>query len=176
MVPQGTAGGSSPEENQALLDEMVGDRSLLLRRLSANIDYLCSRPEVDASRIAAIGFCFGGLCVLDIARGGLDVAGVVSFHGLLGSPGEGPQGSIAAKVLALHGWDDPLAPPDAVTAFAAEMSARDADWQLHAYGGTAHAFTNPAAQDPENGMQYQPVVTERAWTSMQNFLAELFSA
>ena len=96
----------------------------------------------------------GGLCVLDLARTGEPVAGVVSFHGLLGAPGNTDGNRIKAKVLVLHGWDDPMATPDDVDALAAELTGMQADWQLHAYGNTRHAFTNPDANDPAMGTVY----------------------
>ena len=165
--------GTTREENAALLKTMRDDRPLLLTRLMAGIETLRAQPEVDADRIAAIGYCFGGLCVLDIARSGADVAGVVSFHGLLGAPDTATR-TVRARVLALHGWDDPMATPADVTAFASEMSAAGADWQLHAYGGTVHAFTNPGANDAALGTVYNPLAAARAWQSMTNFLSELF--
>ncbi|MEM9335093.1 MAG: dienelactone hydrolase family protein [Pseudomonadota bacterium] len=165
--------GSTPEENAALLQPMLDDRALLLRRLEAGIECLRAQPEVDESRIAVIGFCFGGLCALDVARSGADVRGVVSFHGLLGSP-DLLSGEVSAKVLALHGWDDPLATPDAVLAFANEMSRVGADWQMHAYGGTVHAFTNPHAADADGGMLYSETAASRAFQAMRNLLEEVF--
>ncbi len=166
--------GSTPEENAALMQPLLDDRALLLRRLTAGIDCLRAQPEVDATRVAVIGFCFGGLCALDVARSGADVGGVVSFHGLLGSPAA-PSGPVSARVLALHGWDDPLAPPEDALSFASEMTAAGADWQLHAYGGIVHAFTNPNANDAENGMLYSEVAASRAFEAMRDFLAEVFT-
>ena len=157
--------GGNPEENSALLQPMIDDRALLLRRLNAGIECLRAQPEVDESRIAVIGFCFGGLCALDVARSGADVRGVVSFHGLLGAP-DLPPGEVRAKVLALHGWDDPLATPENALAFATEMSSLGADWQLHAYGGTVHAFTNPNADDADGGMLYSETAKTRAFEAM----------
>ncbi len=166
--------GSGPEENAALMQPFLDDRAMLQQRLLAALAALREQPEVDASRVAAVGFCFGGLCVLDIARTGADVAGVVSIHGLFGAPGNTAGNRVRAKVLALHGWDDPMATPDAVNALAAELSSMGADWQLHAYGNTMHAFTNPAANDPERGTVYDKNADRRAWQAMANFLDELF--
>ncbi len=165
--------GTSTEENQALIEPFVGDRAMLQKRLAGNIAMAKSLAEADAGRVAAIGFCFGGLCVLDMARSGAAVDGVVSFHGLLGAPGNTID-KIDAKVLALHGWDDPMAPPSDVEAFGAEMNAAKADWQLHAYGGVLHAFTNPAAADPDFGTVFDADADRRSWTAMQNFLNELY--
>lgn len=166
--------GSSTEENQKLMTPFMEDRAMLQSRLAYIINVAKEQPEVDASKIAAIGFCFGGLCVLDIARSGGDIKGAVSFHGLLGAPGN-TAAKINAKVLALHGWDDPMATPSDVEAFGKEMTEAQADWQLHAYGGTMHAFTNPAANDPDFGTVYNKAADQRSWTAMTNFLSEVFA-
>ncbi len=165
--------GQSTEENQKLIEPFVGDRAMLQARLSDVVAMAKALPEVDGSNLAAIGFCFGGLCVLDIARSGGDAKGVVSFHGLLGAPGA-TKDNIDAKVLVLHGWDDPMAPPSDVEAFSTEMTKAGADWQLHAYGRTMHAFTNPAANDPGFGTVYNADADRRSWQAMTNFLGELF--
>ena len=167
--------GTSTEENQALMTPLVEDRAGLQARLLKIIDIVKEQPEVDASKIAAIGFCFGGLCVLDIARTGAAIDGVVSFHGLLGAPGNTAGNDIKAKTLILHGWDDPMAPPADVEAIGKEMSAGKADWQLHAYGGVLHAFTNPAANDPDFGTVYDANADRRSWQTMKNFMEELFN-
>jgi len=148
----------------------------LQSRLLAALSCLREQPEVDAAQTAAIGFCFGGLSVLDIARTGEDIAGVVSLHGLFVPPGNTAGNRIKAKVLALHGWEDPLAKPDEVEALANELTAMGADWQVHAYGNTTHAFTNPNADDWEGGKQYNENADRRSWLATQNFLAELFGS
>lgn len=167
--------GNSMEENSALMTPFMQDRARLRQRLRAGIAAAAKLPQVDTTRIAAIGFCFGGLCALDMARGGADLRGVVSFHGLFKPPGDLPNEKIRARVLALHGHDDPMVPPDAVLALEQELTAAGADWQIHAYGGTMHAFMNPDANAPQNGMAYNPVVAARAWTSMKNFLTEVLA-
>jgi len=167
--------GSSPEENGALMQPFLEDREMLQKRLLVSLATLREQPEADASRIAAIGFCFGGLSVLDIARTGEDIAGVVSIHGLFGAPGNTAGNTIKAKVLALHGWDDPMATPDDVNSLSAEMSAMGADWQLNAYGNTMHAFTNPAADDRDMGTVYDAKADRRSWQAMTNFLEEVFN-
>lgn len=168
--------GKDIEDCRSLMTELQGDRPTLQRRLLAALRALQDQPEVDASRVAAIGFCFGGMCVLDIARSGEDIAGVVSFHGLFGPPGNTAGKRISAKVLVLHGWDDPLAEPDEAVALAAELTAAQADWQMHAYGNVRHAFTNPAA-DPSSGVTvYDANADRRSWASMRQFLSELFGA
>ena len=110
-----------------------------------------------------------------MARSGSDVKGVVSFHGLLGAPDNSLDKPIKAKVLALHGHDDPLATPEQVLAFEQEMTLAAVDWQLQCYGHTAHAFTNPLANDPDNGMVYRAQTDRRSWLAMKNFLAEIFA-
>jgi dienelactone hydrolase len=155
---------------QALLD----DRAALQRRLRLGLEAAVTQPEVDAGRVAAIGFCFGGLSVLDLARCDDRVAGVASFHGLLTPPDNLEPRPIGARVLVLHGWDDPLAPPDSVLRLAKELTTAGADWQLHAFGHVQHAFTNPAAASPESGLLYDAAAERRAWRLLQDFLAELF--
>ena len=167
--------GTNPEENAALMTPLVENRELLQARIAAAVAVLRQQPEVAPAMVAAIGFCFGGLCVLDLARCGSDVSGVVSFHGLLGSPGNTAGEKISARVLCLHGYDDPMAQPEDVLALAAELTAAGADWQVHAYGNTVHAFTNPAANDPDMGTVYNEVAERRSWTALQNFLQEIFT-
>lgn len=166
--------GTGPEENAALMQPFLDDRAMLQARMCLSLATLREQPEVDDQNVAAIGFCFGGLCVLDLARTGEDLAGVVSFHGLLGAPGNTAGNPIRAKVLALHGWNDPMATPEQVLALAGELTGQGADWQLHAYGNTLHAFTNPEANDPNFGTVYSPVADRRSWAAMTGFLEELF--
>ncbi|MDA0803808.1 MAG: dienelactone hydrolase family protein [Planctomycetota bacterium] len=171
--------GSSNDENMALMSPLVDDRALLRARLGAAVTTAAAIPGADATRIAAIGYCFGGLCALDIARACLPgVRGVVSFHGLFSPPDAsqvGPQRPIAAKVLALHGWDDPMATPESVLGFAREMSAAKANWELDAYGGTMHAFTNPQANNPGFGTVYSAQADARSWARAIQFLGEVFA-
>lgn len=165
--------GSNPEENMSLMQPFLDDRRLLRRRMTAALAALRGHHLVDTKRVAAIGFCFGGLCVLDLARSGADVRGVVSFHGLL-APATGLKTEpIQAKVLALHGHEDPLVSDEELQAFTGEMTSAGADWQLHQYGSTMHAFTNPAASDPASGMQYSQTAERRSWASMESFLQEV---
>lgn len=165
--------GSSPEENSALMTPWVQDRGALRNRLVAAVQAARQCDGADPERLGAIGFCFGGLCALDLARAnapGLRAA--VAFHGLFMPPNLGAQTSIKAKVLALHGYDDPMATPEALVGFANEMTAAHADWQVVAYGATGHAFTNPHAHDHANGMFYREIIANRAFRAMQNLLAE----
>lgn len=166
--------GSDLDDCAGIMEALKADRPLLQGRLHAALDTLARQPEADAARLAAIGYCFGGLCVLDVARTRADVSGVASFHGLLSPPGNTASNRAAARVLVLHGWDDPLATPDDVIALGRELSGMQADWQLHAYGNVRHAFTNPAA-DASNGVTvYNADADRRSWLAMQNFLSELF--
>lgn len=167
--------GDSIEEKQAFMGPLANDRQLLKNRIQAALDTVTAMAEVDITRIAVIGFCFGGLCALDLARSGAEVAGVVSFHGLLGRPESMPKVPIHAKILALHGYDDPMVPPEQVEAFCQEMTETKADWQVHLYGHTQHAFTNPNAHDQTLGTIYHPQAANRAWQTMSHFLNELFT-
>ena len=167
--------GKSRDENAQLMQPFMADRQKLQNRMQAALVTVKQLPQVDTSKIAAMGFCFGGLCVLDLARTGADIKGVVSFHGLLDKP-ENTQGvKIKAKILALHGRDDPMVPPDLVLNFQEEMTQADADWQFISYGHTVHAFTNPVANDPDFGTVYQADADRRSWLAMQNFFAEIFA-
>jgi dienelactone hydrolase len=165
---------SDIEAYRRLMNDWKADRPALQQRLRGWVDIIKSQSEVDSGALAAIGYCFGGLCVLDLARISRDLSGVASFHGLFDAPGNAPDHPISAKVLALHGWDDPLATPMAVEELAAELSGRGTDWQIHAYGNTLHAFTNPAANDNKAGTVYNSNADRRSWQALQNFLEELF--
>jgi len=166
--------GTSREENAALIAPLLQDRGLLQARINRAAEVLGAQPQIDKGRIAALGYCFGGLCVLDLARSGADVRGVISMHGLFTPPSPPPGRAITASVLALHGYDDPMVPVEAVTALAAELSAAGADWQIHAYGGTMHAFTNPNANDAAFGTVYSARADRRSWNALQDFLSEIF--
>lgn len=166
--------GANPEENAKLMQPFLGDRPLLQSRMQLAVAVTRDQDEVDAAKVAAMGYCFGGLCVLDLARTSADVLGVASFHGLFVPPGNTSGKKITAKVLALHGWGDPLAPPDQVVALAEELTEAGADWQIHGFGNTLHAFTNPQAKDPANGFQYSEAATQRSWKMLEDFLAEIF--
>jgi len=164
--------GSTNEECSALMMPFMKDRAALLKRLMAGLATARTMPIVDARRIAVIGFCFGGLCSLDLARADAEVRGVVSLHGML-KPSGLTEPKIRAKVLILHGYEDPMAPPEDVLSFAKEFTAAGADWQLHAYGQTVHAFTNPVANNRAAGMQYDEAADRRSWHALEEFLAEV---
>lgn len=157
------------EASQAMGDlraDRAGLRDLLVAVLGA------FRPLANETPIVAIGFCFGGQCVLDLARSGADIAGVASFHGLLDPPGLDPR-PISAKVIAFHGWADPLAKPDSVVALGEELTAAGCDWQVHGYGGVGHAFTNPRATGGMPGIQYDEAAARRSWATLDQFLGEI---
>jgi dienelactone hydrolase len=164
--------GSGPEENAQLMQPFLQDRALLQGRLAAALETLRAQPQVDPARTAALGYCFGGLCVLDLARTGSDISGVVSLHGLFNPPGNTSGTKIQAKVLALHGHEDPMVPVDAVNALKAELTEAGADWQIHVYGHTMHAFTNTQANDPAHGAVYNAAADRRSWLVTRDFLEE----
>lgn len=163
--------GTTTEECSALIAPFMKDRRLLLKRLRASLTTVQGMPIVDARRIATMGFCFGGLCSLDLARSNAEIRGAVSFHGML-KPSGLTEPKVRARVLILHGYDDPMAPPEDVLAIARELTAAGADWQLHAYGQTVHAFTNPVANNRAGGMQYDEAADRRSWHALEEFLAE----
>lgn len=166
--------GNNAEENGALMQPLLDDRKMLQRRMLLALEQIRKLEIVDAARVAAMGFCFGGLSVLDLARTGAELSGVASFHGLFNPPGNTAGNRIIAKVLVMHGWDDPMASPDQVLSLADELTKMGADWQIHGYGNTMHAFTNPAANDPGFGTVYNAQADRRSWQSLQLFLAEIF--
>lgn len=167
--------GDLQGDNSGLMGPWMADRAALRRRLLAAVTAAVAHPGVDPDRIAIIGYCFGGLCALDVARSGSpQIKAAISFHGVYTPNGLALQ-PINAKVLVLHGWDDPLAPPDATVALAHELNTAGADWQIHAYGQTMHAFTNQGANNPAGGVLYNAVADRRSWQAMTGFLAEVFT-
>lgn len=168
--------GAPAGDNSKLMQPFMEDRAMLRRRLLASLAAAKRHPVADPGRIAAIGYCFGGLCVLDLARSAPPgLKGVVSFHGLFHPPNLGPQAPIPAKVLMLHGYADPLAPPGDVLAVAKELTGAKADWQLHAYGHALHAFTHPPANNPAGGVMYDAAADRRSWAAMEYFLKEVLA-
>lgn len=161
------------KEAGALAGKYMGDRKLLRARAAAGLDVLRSRAQADPTRLAAIGYCFGGTTVLELARSGADLASVVSFHGVLDTPTPGDARNIKAKVLVLHGADDPFVPVKQVEAFQEEMRKGGVDWQFISYGGAVHKFSNPdAGNDPSKGVAYNERADRRSWEAMKSFFAE----
>lgn len=161
--------------NQHLFGELLHDRRVIVPRLQAGLNCAISLGNVDTSRILAIGFSMGGLSVLDLARSGANILAVISVYGIFTPPNYQSNNKITAKVLALHGYDDPSATPKSMMEFATEMTARKVDWQLHVFGNTMHAFTNPEAHDPNVGAVYNPTNDKRTWEIVDNFVKEVFS-
>jgi dienelactone hydrolase len=156
------------------MTRLRSDRAALRRRLIHVLELARGLEEVESGRIVVAGYCFGGQCALDLARSGADIAAAVSFHGLFDPPGL-PPAKISAKVVAFHGWDDPMVPPDKVVALGQELTEAGSDWQIHAYGHVGHGFTNPHASDLQiDGVAYNALAAERSWTSFINLLEELF--
>jgi dienelactone hydrolase len=148
---------------------------LLRERANAGLDILRKNQLVDPKRIAAIGYCFGGTTVLELAYGGADVAGVASFHGGLTSPKPEDMGNIKAKILVLHGADDTFTSNEAIAAFQDAMRKANTDWQMVYFGGAVHSFTNPGADKVGiKGIAYNPKADARSWSYMVVFLKELF--
>jgi dienelactone hydrolase len=147
------------------------------QRIVAGLDALLRQENVDPKRIAAIGFCFGGTSVLDLAYSGADVKGVVTFHGGLFSIKQEDMGHLKAKLLILHGADDPTMPRDTVLAFQESMRKSGADWQMVFYGDAVHGFTNPAnGTDKSKGVAYNALAAQRSWKLTETFLSEIFGA
>jgi dienelactone hydrolase len=158
------------------MTRLRADRAALRRRLQHVLDVTRGLDEVKRDQIVVAGYCFGGQCALDLARSGAGIAAAVSFHGLFDPPGLPPE-KISAKVVAFHGWDDPMVPPEAVVALGNELTQAGSDWQIHAYGHVGHGFTNPRASELEiDGVAYNALVAERSWTSFISLLEELFGA
>jgi dienelactone hydrolase len=164
-------------ERDTMFGEMTrlrSDRAALRRRLLAVLEQVRGLDQVNPGQIVVAGYCFGGQCALDLARTGTDIAAAVSFHGLFDPPGL-PKEKIKAKVVAYHGWDDPMVPPDAVVALGQELTEAGCDWQIHAYGNVGHGFTNPKASELQiDGVAYNALAVERSWTSFVSLLEELF--
>jgi len=164
----------SQQEAAAVSGKFGKDRALLRKRAMAGLDALKKNPVVDPARIAAIGYCFGGMAVLEMARSGAPLAGVVSFHGVLETPNPGDARNIKGRVLILHGADDPFVPPKQVNAFMDEMRKGEVDWQMNIYGGAVHSFTNPASgRERKKGIAYDAKADTRSWEAMKLFLAEV---
>ena len=165
---------TNPGEAAAAMNDVQADREELRARLKAAIQVLQHDDRVDALQVAAIGYCFGGGCVLELARSGAELAGVVSFHGALHTSLPA-QAKPNAKILVLHGADDPFVDPPKIATFMAEMRAVHADWQMVYYGGAVHSFTNPQAHDLQAGFCFDAKSDARSWMHMRTFFIELFA-
>ena len=169
--------GVRPKTNQEAAQQAGiyrGDRKLMRERAVAGLAWLAKQPNVDATKIVAIGYCFGGGVVLELARSGADVRGVVSFHGNLDTPDPADAKNIKGSVLVLHGAADPHVPMPQVDAFTAEMGATKVDWQLVMYGGAVHSFTHEdAGSDTSRGAAYDARAAKRSYAAMHAFFAEV---
>lgn len=167
---------TSPKEAGAQAGKFKGDRQLLRVRVRAAFEELARQPNVDPTRIAAIGFCFGGTAALDLARTGAPLVGTVCFHGGLDSPTPADAKKIQGKVLVLNGGDDPFVPAAEIAAFEQEMRSAGVDWTLVLYGGAVHAFTVAGAgNDPSKGAAYDARAEKRAFRALEEFFAEIFA-
>jgi len=170
MYGHGVAGNR--ERIMASIAELRDDTAKLCQRARAGIDVLLSHRQVDG-RVAAVGYCFGGMVVLELARSGADIAGAVSVHGSLTTSRPAQAGTVKAKLLVCHGALDPHVPMAQVNAFVQEMNEAGADWQLAVYGGAMHGFTHETGPAVP-GVAYHAVADARSATAMQNFFSELF--
>lgn len=173
LFGQGKRARIEEVDRSRYMDALNADRLLLRDRLAASLAALKALPQADPDQAAAIGFCFGGKCVLDMARAGLGIRGGVSFHGVYDQPDYSSVSPIAAKLLICHGWNDPLAPPVATVALADELTQAGADWQLLAFGHAGHAFTDVSRTAPGD-IAYEPRADRRSWRAMTDFLDRLF--
>lgn len=160
--------------NEHLMQPFIDDRLLLRKRLLDSFEACKKHPIVDNNKIAIIGYCFGGLCSLDLARASVKgLLAAISFHGVLTSPSL-PRNLINSKVLILHGYDDPMAPPKDILSISEELTECKANWEIQIYGNTMHAFTSPLANLPKAGILYNPQSAKKAWSSMKTFLKDSF--
>jgi len=165
---------TDPNKAKELMGHLQGS-PLLRERADVGLEILRKNQLVDTRKIAAIGYCFGGTTVLELAYGGANVAGVASFHGGLTAPKPEDAGKIKAKILVLHGADDGFISADAITAFQEGMRKANADWQMVYFGGTVHSFSNPGADKMGiKGIAYNRKADERSWSYMQVFFREIF--
>ncbi|HEV7867944.1 MAG TPA: dienelactone hydrolase family protein [Chthoniobacteraceae bacterium] len=166
---------SDPQESAKQAGSFKGDLPLLRKRVTLGFDQLLKQKNVDAQKTAAIGYCFGGTTVLELARSGAPVAAVVSFHGGLGTTMPAAPGAVKAKVLVCHGEDDPYVKPAEQAAFKEEMQKAKVDMQFVSYPGAVHSFTNPGAgNDKSKGNAYQEEADKKSWAEMQAFFAKVF--
>lgn len=175
-------GKATKDEKEAggLMMALFTDRPQLRKRMNAALEAGKSLDWVDKEKVGAIGFCFGGLSVIELFRSGAPVKGVVSFHGILGEKHGGvtaevpPTEKLKGSILVLHGAEDPLVTWDDIKNFTEEMTQAGADWEFDMYGKAVHAFTNPEAHNKEKGLCYEPKVAARAFAKMELFFKEIF--
>ncbi len=166
--------GKSKEENAALKKPFVQDRRFLQKRALKALEIASCLPNVDSKKIAVIGYGFGGMCALDLARTGADLKGVISVYGHFDPPPSDLIKPILSKILILHGYNDPVTSQEELRRFEKEMNEAQVDWQAHVYGNTMHAFATPEANDADAVILHNAVAATRAWVAIQNFLSEVF--
>lgn len=163
-----------PKESGETMAIYMKNRPLLRERIRLGLDMLKRNKLVDANRVAAMGYCFGGTTVLELARSGADVVGTVVFHGELHTSTPEDAKNIKGRILVLNGADDPYVPSEHILAFQKEMNAAKVDWQFVNYSGTVHAFTDPAVgKDPSKGAAYNEKSEKRSWIAMRDFFGEV---
>lgn len=165
-----------PEDCAKEMTRYKNDRALLRARAKAALDWLAAHERVDKTRLAVIGYCFGGLAALEVARSGADIKAAVSFHGALDAPRRDEGKNIKCKVLACHGAEDKFIPDTDIAAFQQEMKDGGVDWQMIYYGGAVHGFTNPArGADKSTGLAYNADADRRSWAAMRELFDEVFA-
>jgi dienelactone hydrolase len=163
------------EEAAEVSGMYIKDRKLMRARVKAGLEQLKADPHTDTSRLAAIGYCFGGAAALELARSGADIKAVVTFHGMLANPNPDDAKNIKAKVLVNAGADDPFVDQKQVDAFINEMRKTDVDWRVIIYGGAVHSFTVPGAgSDPSTGMAYNERADKQSWAATMELFKEVF--
>lgn len=166
---------TNAQEASTWAGKFYTDRQLMRDRANAGLEQLQTFRLTDPARIAAIGYCFGGSTVLEMARGGTTISGVVSFHGNLANPTPSNAADIKTKVLVCHGAIDPYVPMEQVNGFVAEMDSAKVDYQLIMYANAVHGFTNPNnGTDNSKGAAYNEAADKRSWEAMKSFFAEIF--
>jgi dienelactone hydrolase len=164
---------ANADEARVQATKFYADRGLLRARVRAGLDFLAGRPQADPARLAVLGYCFGGAGALELARSGAPLKAVVTFHGSLATPTPADAKNITAKVLVLHGADDPFVKQDEVKGFMDEMRAANVDWQLVQYSGAVHSFTDKrSGTDNSKGAAYNDAAARRSWRAMRDFLEE----
>lgn len=164
----------APEQIGERFGDLAGDLDKIRAIAQAGLDVLLASGYADPSRVAAIGYCFGGTMALELARSGAELAAVVGFHSGLATTRPEDAANIKAKVLVCIGADDPIIPPEQRLAFESEMRAAGVDWQMNLYGGAVHSFTNPDAGTANPALAYNQHADESSWRAMLELFADVF--
>lgn len=167
--------GKTKEENALLKKPFTENRYLLQKRVLKGFETAINLPFVDPTKVVVLGYGFGGMCALDLARAGVNLKGAISVYGHFDNPPSQLIKSITAKVLIIHGYNDPISTQKELNDFEIVMNHSNVDWQTHVYGNTMHAFATPGSNDPDSGILYNQVSAERSWIVIQNFLDEVFT-